>query len=58
MPSDKLELGEQAGSAYTNLIDEQLETEQNRRASIEQRGLSVLTTSGTLVTLLFAFQHL
>jgi hypothetical protein len=58
MSDDEPELNKQAGSAYTKLIDEQLEIEQNRRASIEQRGLSVLTTSGTLVTLLFAFSAL
>lgn len=43
-----------AGSAYSSLIKEQLEQERARKQSLEQRGLAVVTSSGTLVTLLFA----
>lgn len=43
-----------AGVAYAELIGEQLEQERARKASIEARALSVITTSGGLVTLLFA----
>jgi hypothetical protein len=43
-----------AGAFYAALISEQLETERNRKASLEQRGVMVITTAGALVTLLFA----
>ena len=43
-----------AGAAYGELIQEQLEEERSRKQSLEQRGLAVVTSSGTLVTLLFA----
>jgi len=43
-----------AGPEYAKYV-EQLVTEQDaRKTSIEQRGLAVITTSGTLVTILFA----
>jgi hypothetical protein len=41
-----------------DLIDEQLQRERDRNASLEQRGVSVITTTGTLVTLLFALSGL
>jgi hypothetical protein len=44
---------ESAGSAYGELIKEQLEAERARKASLEQRGITVITTSGVLVSLLF-----
>lgn len=47
-----------AGVAYAELIGEQLDQERARKASIEARGLSVITTSGALVTLLFALGSL
>lgn len=47
-----------AGSAYGAFIAEQLSVERARKASIEARGLSVITTSGALVTLLFALGSL
>lgn len=43
-----------AGSAYEALIKEQLAEERSRKQSLEQRGLAVVTSSGTMVTLLFA----
>lgn len=47
-----------AGSVYAALIAEQLAEERARKASIEARGLSVITTSGALVTLLFGLGSL
>jgi hypothetical protein len=47
--------GERPGRVvYEEFIQEQLETEEKRKTSLESRGLSVVTTSGALVTLLFA----
>lgn len=42
-----------AGDAYGQLIEEQLQEERNRKSSVEQRGIAVITTSGVLVSLLF-----
>lgn len=42
-----------AGSEYAKLIQEQLDEERKVKASLERRGITVVTTSGTLVTLLF-----
>lgn len=39
---------------YLPLVEEQLQEEQLRKGSLEQRGLAVITTSGVLVSLLFA----
>jgi hypothetical protein len=41
------------GTLYAGFIAQQLEVEEGRRASLEQRGMSVISTSGALVTLLF-----
>jgi len=41
-----------AGSAYAELIKDQLLEERSRKASIEQRGLAVITTSGGITSLL------
>lgn len=50
---------EQVGHhAFSALISEQLEEERARKQSLEQRGLAVVTSSGTLVTLLFALAAL
>ena len=43
-----------AGTAYGLFIADQLSEERNRKNSLEVRGLGVITTSGTLATLLFA----
>jgi hypothetical protein len=43
-----------AGAAYNQLIADQLWEERSRKSSLEARGLAVITTSGTLATLLFA----
>ena len=43
-----------AGEEYAKLIAEQLDEERKVKSSLEQRGITVITTSGTLVTLLFA----
>jgi hypothetical protein len=43
-----------AGTAYAQLIADQLAEERGRKASLEARGVTVITTSGTLATLLFA----
>jgi hypothetical protein len=44
----------QAGAAYSQLICDQLAEERDRKSSLETRGITVITTSGTLATLLFA----
>jgi hypothetical protein len=41
------------GDAVIILLGEELERERTRKSSLEARGLAVITTSGTLVTLLF-----
>ena len=43
-----------AGTAYEQLIVDQLIEERSRKSSLEARGVTVITTSGTLATLLFA----
>ena len=43
-----------AGRAYAELISEQLQEERARKASLEQRGLAVISTSGVIVSLVFA----
>lgn len=48
------ERNEIAGDHYAGLIEERLTEERARKASLEQRGFSIVTTSGALVTLLFA----
>jgi hypothetical protein len=47
-----------AGDVYARVIDELLQQERDRKASLEQRGLAVITSSGVLVTLLFGFSAL
>ena len=44
-----------AGDAYSTLIDDQLTEERARKVSLEQRAVGVITTSGAVVTLVFAF---
>lgn len=43
-----------AGDAYGELIADYLRRQDARKASLEQRGLAVISTSATLVTLQFA----
>lgn len=43
-----------AGPVFFEFIEKQLLAEMERRKSLEARGISVLTTSGTLVTIIFA----
>lgn len=43
---------ERGGSIYAAYIKEQLAAQEARKASIEQRGLGVITTSGVLASLL------
>ncbi|MCW3101227.1 MAG: hypothetical protein JWL77_6845 [Chthonomonadaceae bacterium] len=43
---------------YGALVDAELRAQDARKASFEQRGLAVVTTSGVLVTLLFALAGL
>lgn len=45
-------------AVYGEFIKAELEIQDKRKASFEQRGLAVITTSGTLVTLLFALAAL
>lgn len=47
-----------AGDYYSKLIDDQLIEERSRKASLEQRAGGVITTSGAVVTLVFAFTAL
>ena len=43
-----------AGQVYASLIAARLAEEEGRHRSLQARGLAVVTTSGTLVTLIFA----
>jgi hypothetical protein len=45
-------------TVYAEYIKDQLEAQEARKASLEQRGLAVITTSGALVTLLFGLTAL
>jgi hypothetical protein len=45
-------------SVYATYIKEQLDAQEARKASLETRGVSVITTSGVLVTLLFGLSAL
>jgi hypothetical protein len=45
---------ENSGAAYSQLIWDQLAEERSRKASLEARGVTVITTSSALATLLFA----
>jgi hypothetical protein len=47
-----------ASDRYWDLVKEQLTEERARKASLEQRGIAVITSSGTLVTLLFGLTAL
>jgi hypothetical protein len=47
-----------AGDRYWELVREQLTEERARKASIEQRGVWVITSAGTMVTLLFGLTAL
>lgn len=49
---------ETAGASYGKLIADQLAEERTRKASLEQRGITVITTSGVLVSLLFGLAAL
>ena len=42
-----------AGPIYRELIEQQLAEEDTRKASFEQRGITVITSSGVLISLLF-----
>jgi hypothetical protein len=44
-----------AGEIYSAVIDRELEQERQRTASLEQRAIAVITSSGVLVTLVFGF---
>jgi hypothetical protein len=48
----------QAGDVYGDLIANLLTLETTRKASIEQRGITVITSSGVLVSLLIALSAL
>jgi hypothetical protein len=47
-----------ASDRYIDLVKEQLTEERARKTSIEGRGITVITTSGTIVTLLFGITTL
>lgn len=44
---------ERGGSIYATYIKDQLSDQNSRKDSIEKRGIAVITTSGTLASLLF-----
>ena len=46
-------MADTAGEVFADFVKDQLEQEDKRRASLETRGVGVITVSGTLVTLLF-----
>jgi len=45
--------GGNAGQVYASLVATRLAEEEGRQGSLQTRGLAVVTTSGTLVTLIF-----
>jgi hypothetical protein len=47
-----------AGTFYAELIKDQLNAEESRKESLEQRGVFVITSSGALATLLFGLAGL
>jgi hypothetical protein len=47
--------GTKASEIYATVIDDELERERDRRTSLEQRAMAVVTSSGVLVTLVFGF---
>ena len=47
-----------AGPEFATYVTEQLEAEEKRRTSLETRALAVITTSGTLVTLILGLAAL
>lgn len=49
------EPADEAGPEFAEYLKQLSQEQDARKASIEQRGLAVITTSGTLVTLLFGF---
>jgi Kef-type K+ transport system membrane component KefB len=49
------EPGEGDGGTYAAFIEKELEDQRASKASIEQRGVAVVSTTGILVTLLFGF---
>jgi nitrate reductase NapE component len=56
-PSDNA-AAERGRAIYADYVREQLAGQEARKTSLEQRGLSVVTTSGALVTLLFGLTTL
>jgi len=54
LPAD----GPAGRTVYADYIQEQLEAQEARKTSLEQRGLAVISTSGVLVTLLFGLTAL
>jgi hypothetical protein len=53
--SSAISVADSAGAVYRQYIEAQLDREGKHLASLQQRGVTVITTSGTLVSLLFAF---
>ena len=51
-------MSETSGEVFNDFVDELVAAEDKRRDSIESRGMSVITVSGTLVTLLLALAAL
>ena len=45
--------GTSGTEAYAALIERELDAQEARKASLEQRGLAVITTAGALTSLLF-----
>ena len=52
-PAEKSDDGPSGGTLYAEYIRELLDAQEARKASLEQRGLAVISTSGALVTILF-----
>jgi hypothetical protein len=51
-------MADHGSTVYTDYIAQQLAREETRKASLESRGLAVMTTSGGLATLLLGFTTL
>ena len=57
-PAEKSDEGGNGGALYAEYIKELLDAQEARKASLEQRGLAVISTSAALVTILFGLTAL
>ncbi len=53
-PTESRSFADSAAEYYNAVVEGELREESNRKASLEQRGLAVISTAGVLTALLFA----